>query len=361
MRTKPTIRDVARQAGVSIQTVSTVLNRRPGVSPETRLRVLEAARLLGYRPNAVARSLRTRQARILGLLVADVANPYFAEVARGVEDAARVRGYSVILGSTDNDLERIRELLQIFQDHWVSGIIAATGHLAPDYTRLLAEVTTQIPVVQIGRHLSAPQIARVMVDDLRGGYVATAHLLALGRRRIAIITGPLDTPPGLLRLQGYQQALHDWGSDPDPALVVEGRFNLASGAAGADQLLARGLTFDGLVAGNDLMAIGAIERLRQAGLRIPEDVAVIGYDGTALARVCDPPLSTIAQPTYQLGQRAATLLCEQLVAARETVPEIAPVEVLECTLILRRSTLGRPVEIVAGPISAPEPWRPPSL
>jgi LacI family transcriptional regulator len=353
-RAHVTIRDVARRAGVSIQTVSNVLNARPGVASDTRRRVQEAAATLGYSPSAAARSLRTGRGRSLGYVVRDIANPYYAEVARGVEDAARPRGYTLVLGSSGNEIGRIRELFDAFRELRVAGIVASTNPVTPAYAELVAEIAAAVPFIQLGAAAASAPVSSVAIDEARGGFVATKHLLALGRRRVAIITGPLDSYAGGRRYEGYRAALAEAGQCPDPAMVAEGRWDYESGYAGVDSLLAAGRRPDGLFAANDLVAVGAIARLRERRIRIPDDVAVIGYDGSAVGRLYDPPISTIVQPTYQLGRRGVELLFEELDAdGAEPQPRRV---LLDCRLIVRRSSSGSDEEVDCGPISAAESW-----
>lgn len=360
MRANATIREVAREAGVSIQTVSNVLNRRRGVAADTRQRVLAVAERLGYRPNAAARSLRSGRSNAVGLLLADIANPYFAEVARGAEDAAHARGHSVLIGSTDGREGRGRELLGLLRAQRVAGVLVSADP-ADGFADLVVAFAEEAAVVQIGPAVRPARLAGVLTDDFRGGYVAAGHLLSLGRQRVAIISGPLRPRPcpGALRLEGYRRALGDWGRAFDPNLIVEGRFTFRSGYEAVDQLLAADPAPDGIVAGNDLTAIGALLRMRERGVRVPDDIAVIGYDDAEVGRMYDPPISTIAQPTYDLGRRGMELLFEQLDAS-ERDPGSGPperrVETLDCTLLVRRSSSGRDGEIDCGVISGKAPW-----
>jgi DNA-binding LacI/PurR family transcriptional regulator len=358
IRASITIHHVASAAGVSIQTVSNVLNGRRGFSDQTRRRVQEAARSLGYSPSAAARSLRTGRSHSLGYLVRDIANPFYAGVARGVEDAARPRGYSLVLGSTGNDMARLRDLFDVFRELRVAGIIASTNPAGTQYAGLVRDLVGAVPFVQLGPAAEGVAVARIVMDDERGGFVAAMHLLALGRSRVGIITGPLDSYAGRGRFAGYKRALAESGIAFDPALVAEGRFDYEAGYTGVERLLAGGSGPDAIFAANDLAAIGAIARLRERRIRVPEDVAVVGYDDSEVGRLYDPPISTIAQPTYELGCRGVALLLEQLDAARDRSPAaLARTEMLDCSLIVRRSSSGRDDEVDCGPVAAEAPWR----
>jgi len=349
-----------RAAGVSIQTVSNVINGRDGVAATTEHRVREAARALGYRRSEAARTLRTGRTHSIGFLARDIANPFYASMARGVEDAARPHGYSVVIGSTSNSIEQIKYLLGVFRELRVAGVVASTNPLMPEYTQLVEDFSMSAPFVQLGPAASTAHISRVMVDDERGGYVATGHLLSLGRTRVAIIVGPLDRYGGTLRLAGYRRALADWGARFDPMMVIEGSFDFQSGSRAVDQLLEIAPRPDAIFAANDLTANGAISRLRQRGVRVPDDMAIIGYDDVEVARMYDPPISTIAQPPFELGRRGVHMLMERLVQASTTQEGDQPDprrEILDCTLIVRQSTSGRIEDIQCGPISAQAPWR----
>lgn len=354
-----TIRDVAREAGVSIQTVSNVLNSRHGVAPDTRGRVRDAIQRLGYRPSDAARSLRSGQSRTVGLLIGDVSNPYYAELCRGAEDAARSRGYSIIFGSTEGQLDRISQLARVFQERRVAGIVSSAGIAEPKSEQFFQQLSTQTPLVQLGRPLPSSNLPQVIVDDLRGGYVAASHIISLGRRRVALITGPLRTRPGQLRLEGYRSALRDWDLPELADLVVEGDFTYNSGFEAATRLLALSPAIDGIVAGNDLTAIGAIACLTRAGRRIPDDVAVIGYDDAEIGRLYVPPISTIAQPKYQLGFRGVSLLVDRVESIARDPEGRAPesvVEQLDCELVARCSSTGRDEEIRCGSIQLSRCW-----
>jgi len=340
-----TMRDVARSAGVSIQTVSAVLNDKPGISVPTVDKVRQVVAALGYQPNLLASSLRSRRSTTIGLLLPNVANAYFAEMARGVEDIAQARGYSVILCNHDENPAKRSAYVRLLWQCQVAGIIGArpedlSAH-RPDGGQ---PVKPSAYPVFVEWHA---------VDNRRGGYVATAHLLDLGHRRIGCVTGPLPDGPGGERLLGYKQALADWSAPVDEDLIVEGAFDFASGRRAGRLLLERGRRPTAIFAHNDLMAIGVIATLKRNGLRVPDEVAVIGYDGAEIAALYDPPLSTVAQPTYELGAHAMTALADQIEGC-VTMPEP---DLPDCALIVRRSTVpGLEGERPCGPIGADRPW-----
>jgi LacI family transcriptional regulator len=340
-----TMRDVARVAGVSIQTVSAVLNGKPGISGRTADQVRAAIAALGYQPNLLASSLRSRRSTAIGLLLPNVANAYFAEIARGVEDVAQARGYSVMLCNHDDEATKKAAYIQLLRQFQVAGII---GTSMDDMAARRADSRSS------GKLSTFPYLVGWPIpDDRRGGYVATAHLLDLGHRRIGCVTGPLPHGPGGDRLLGFRQALADWSAPVDEALIVEGAFDFASGRQAARVLLERGTLPTAIFVHNDLMAIGVIVTLTRAGLHVPDDVAVIGYDGAEIASLYDPPLSTVAQPTYELGAHAMTALSDQIEGRVCAVDSDVP----DCELIVRRSTVpGLDGEYHCGPIGAERPW-----
>ncbi len=328
----PTIRDVAFHAGVSVATVSRVINNSPHkVHRATRQRVLRIVSRLGYHPNVVAQGLRRGTSRSIALIVPDISNPFFPAIARGVEDVARRHGYALLLGNTDGDAERERAYLDILRKRWVDGVLFASA--GGDDRHLRALRADGVPAVLIARDAADGAIDTVVVDSFAGMRLATSHLLRLGHRRIAYIGGPHSLSVARERRRGYRQALRDFNMRPDPSLIVAGDFRVDGGRAAVRRLLARRRAFTAVVAANDLTAIGAMEALRAAGRRIPDDVAVVGFDDIPFAAFVDPPLTTVAQPTYRLGalamERLLALMNGEAVTARRIV--LAP------QLVVRRS------------------------
>jgi LacI family transcriptional regulator len=326
------IKDVGRVAGVSISTVSHVLNRTRYVSPALRTRVEAAVADLGYRHNGLARGLRTRRTETVGLIIPDVSNPYYPQLARGVQDAADAAGFAVFVCNSDR---------------------------RPDNeARLLAALARyQQPVVLVGSRIDATHVPGADVVQMapEGGRTAVAHLLQRGHRRIGLIAGPPrgggapgeGTGDRPAKSGGYFAALADAGIAPDAALLVSGDYTRAGGRAAMERLLALppGRRPTAVFAGNDLMAIGALLALRAAGLGVPGDVAVVGYDDIPEAAVTCPALTTVAVPKYEMGRVAADLLLARIAhrrgAAGGTVPGAPPAPrrvVLPCRLTVREST-----------------------
>lgn len=327
-----TIRDVARRAGVSVATVSRVVNRTAhSIRPATRRRVLAAVKALGYHPNVIAQSLKQRASRTVALIVPDISNPFFPAIARGIEDAARQRGYAVLLCNTYEDLDRESTYLQLLRKRWVDGMIFATVGSNTRHLRALRR--EGLPVVLVARDVDGIAIDAVLVDNFRGAFDATNHLIRLGHRSIAHIAGPASLRVAQERRRGYQRGLSDAGVRPDEALIAEGDFTAGGGRAAIDMLLSRGQPFSGVVAANDLMAIGAMEALRAAGRRVPDEVAVVGFDDITFASLVSPALTTVAQPKYRMGQIAMERLLELMAGESPAGRRI----VLEPRLIVRES------------------------
>lgn len=328
-----TLEEVASRASVSISTVSRVLNAPAKVRPITRNRVEEAIRQLRYRPNRVARRLRTRDGRahLLGLIIPDIQNTFFSNVVRGVEDEARAHDYAVILCNSDEDLDREQFYLDILRAESADGVILPPIRGDERTARRLAELG--LPVVCIDRRVAPVAVDTVVAENREGARMAIDHLIGLGHRRIGAIIGPLNLSTSVERLAGYRQALVAAGIPPDDGLLGSGAPRREDGRRIAATLLAVRPRPTALFAGNALLALGALEALRGFGLRVPEDVAIVGYDDEPWAGLLDPPLTTVRQPSYEIGRRAAELLFQRI-AAMDRSPALV---VLQPELVVRRS------------------------
>jgi LacI family transcriptional regulator len=329
------LRDVARQAGVHPATASRALNpeTRLLVSEDTANRVLAAAAELGYRPNAVARSLRTRRSHTVGVLIPDLNNPLFPPIVRGLEDRLDADGYVALIGNTDGDDARERKVFEQMRARHVDGYVLATAHLR---NPLLAEaVRAGVPVVLMNRIAEDYSLPAVTVDNERGVTMEISHLTALGHRSIACIAGPQDVSTGLSRYRGFQAAMAAAGLEVPPGRVAFARaFSIDEGHRCAQQILAAGVGWTAIAAGNDMLAVGAYLALDEAGLSCPGDVSVVGFNDMPFIDMLRPPLTTIAFPHYQVGTEAAQLLLERLNGGE------GPVKVLYLApeLIVRGST-----------------------
>lgn len=303
---KPTIRDVARHAGVSTATVSRVISGSVAGRPETRARVLAAAETLGYRPSAVARSLKLRTTRTLGLLVTDIQNPYYPEIVRAVEDAALELDLAVLLCNGADDPGREETYLDLLVDRRVDGIIIASSGLHERHGAWLAR--RSVPVVLVNWAAPDLPLPAILSDNRAGGTLATEHLLSLGHRRIGHLSAPARNAAAAERLGGIQAALVDAALDPGSLVVITGDGQVAGGGRAALELLDRMPDVTGIVCYNDLTAVGAVRALQARGRRIPADVSIVGFDDIALSSWVDPPLTTIAQQTSEMGRWAVRLL-----------------------------------------------------
>nr|WP_202625518.1 ribose operon transcriptional repressor RbsR [Cronobacter turicensis] len=305
------MKDVARLAGVSTSTVSHVINKDRFVSEAIRLRVEDAIRTLNYAPSALARSLKLNQTRTIGMLITASSNPFFSELVRGVERSCFERGYSLVLCNTDGDEQRMNRNLETLLQKRVDGLL------------LLCTETHQPSPAIMKRY---PAIPTVMMDwspfdgdsdviqdnSLLGGDIATRYLIDKGYTRIACVTGPLDKTPARLRLEGYRAAMRRAGLRVAEDYEVIGDFEFAGGLRAMQSLLALPEPPQAVFMGNDAMAVGAYQALYQAGLRIPQDIALVGYDDIELASYMTPPLTTIHQPKDELGELAIDVLIHRM-------------------------------------------------
>jgi LacI family transcriptional regulator len=327
-----TIHDVARRAGVSATTVSHVINSTRPVSSDLRDRVLLAMDELGFQPNALARSLRRKQSHTIGLVVPDTTNPFFAEMARGIEDAAYTAGHTVILCNSDGDTEREALYLELLLKRQVDGIVLVSASESVEVTRSISE--RALPIVVVDRELPGVALDCVFTDQVAGGRLATSHLLALGHRNIGCITGPAALAPSEGRVQGYVAALKAAGRAVDDRLIAHGDFHDRSGYTSGLRLLALDNRPTAIFASNDMMAIGAMAAAREFGLTVPGDISIVGYDDIGLAEYMNPPLTTVAQPKYELGRVSAQLLLERTLD-RSLPPRRV---LLRSSLVVRGST-----------------------
>lgn len=310
MNARPTISDVARVARVSLMSVSRAMNNRPGLSEETRQRILEVADQLGYRPSSVARALATRQTSTLGLVMPDVANPFFAQIARGAEDAAYENGYGVFLINTAEDTDREKAALDSLWQKEIDGAILCSPRL------LLEELKPYLArfpaTVLVNRELDAslPNVATVNVDDRLGAQQATSYLIESGRKCIAFVAGPTTSISSRRRLDGYRLGLDTAHRVFDPSLVEYCPPTTEGGHTAALTLFSRNLNVDAILCFNDLVAIGVIQACAEHGLNIPVDVAVIGADDIPLASLVRPMLSTLSINQYEIGRATIKVLVE---------------------------------------------------
>lgn len=327
-----TIRDVARLAGVTPTTVSHVMNGTRFVREETSARVRAAINELNYQPNKLARSLRRKISHTIGLVVPDNINPFFAEVARGIEDVSFARGYSVILCNSDSNLEKELYYINVLVERQVDGIVLVSAGVGTQHILTLQE--RRKPVVVVDREITGVDVDSVLTDNWGGGYKATDHLIKSRHRCIGCITGPSELTPSAERVAGYKQALGESGLAWKESLIVKGDFQSAGGYHAIEKLLSLPEPPTAVFVCNDMMAIGAMTRAIELGYSIPENLSIVGFDDIELASYTNPKLTTVAQPKYQIG----TVATETLIQRIEDRSSPSERQVLPTELIVRNST-----------------------
>jgi len=333
-RKRVTQADVARKAGVSQTAVSQILGgqgNKNNFRPETRERVLRAADELGYVPSLMARALRTNRTMTIGVVAGFITDELTQRIVRGIHEVAIERGYGLFIGDTEQNPELEARLLDHFRQYQVDGVIFVDSWSDPhkylNDDSLPPMIFAQLRKLMIEKNC-------VGADDVRGGYETTRHLLDLGYRKVAYISGPEHWSSAAERLKGYQKALEDYGFSYDPSLVEYSDWEVFGGLNATHQLLARHPDIDAIFAGNDLMAAGSIQAAAKRGLRIPQDLALVGYDDRHLAEALSPPLTSFAHPLDQIGQKAAHLLIDRLLRrSARTVPSMN----VAGTLVIRES------------------------
>lgn len=306
-----TMKDVAEYAGVSMATVSRVVNNDPNVAHKLRARVLEAVRILGYHPNRAARRLRGSPGDVLGLLISDMQNPFFISVLAGVEEMAYANRMSVLLCNTGEDSARQEMYLNVMLAERVAGLIFVP---TPSTTArsLTSVIEAGVPLILLDRRIEGLETDLLTVDNMRGAYAAVKHLIDLGYTQIATIAGSAALSTGRERQQGYRDALNAAGLEVDEALLKVGDSQRESGYRLARELLLSAQPPRAIFVANNLMTMGALQAIRELGFRIPEDLALVGFDDMPWSGELCPPLTAVSQPTYELGREAVHLLLRRL-------------------------------------------------
>jgi len=312
-RARATITDVASEAGVHPSTVSRVLNGHAGstIRPATRERVLAAADVLGYRPSALARSLRLQRTLTLGMLVPDITNPFFSSIIKGAEDAARERGYNLILCNSEDQPEREAAYLRLLRERQVDGVLIASSQMADETIEGLR--ADSFPFVLVNRAAQDGEDLAVVVDNHAAAVEVVAHLAALGHRRVGHIAGPQNTTTGRDRREGYEAGVRAHGLAHEQALVVEAdAFSEDAGDRALGIMLAGPARPTAVFAANDLIAVGMLQRLRRIGVRVPDDLSIVGFNDIPLAGLLEPALTTVRVPQLAMGVAGAHLLIDRL-------------------------------------------------
>jgi LacI family transcriptional regulator len=335
MPIRVTIADVAREAGVSMMTVSRVVNNKEGVSQETRQAIEEVIQKLDYHPNILARGLATQRTGTLGLILPDISNPFFSGVARGVERAASAEGYSILVCDTEEDPQRELDVLELLLEKWVDGLVLCSSRL--DQQKLQSILAQYPAAVLVNKQLESENahfsVGCALINDKAGGQMATNHLIKSGHKEIGFLSGPPISQSGCWRAEGYQQALMEAGLAYRPELVIPCGPTVEDGQRAAAQLLVAHPEITALFCYNDLVAVGVIQACNASGRVIPDDLAIVGYDDIILAPLVTPPLTTCRVEREELGKLATELLLERLGGCSEG----CAVRILQPELIIRAS------------------------
>lgn len=297
-----TIRDVAKSAGVSAATVSRVLNNKGYVSEEKKEKIEKVIHDMGYEPNQIARGLAKKTSKTLALIVTDITNPFFPELAKGAEKAAYLNGYSFLLGNTKGMDNHNDDYVKLLKNKYIDGVIIASHDI--DIEILKEQENTPMVVLEMDNDIE--NACTIKVDNYDGAMTATRHLVSIGCRKIAHIYGPQYDSTAKERLEGYKAVIRDTSGLFE--ILVPGDFTINGGAEAAQNLLTQYPDVDGIFAGNDLMAIGVLKKLNQLKIKVPEDIAVCGFDGIFMTQVTNPELTTVEQPIYRMGELAAEKL-----------------------------------------------------
>jgi LacI family transcriptional regulator len=306
-----TIRDVAKEAGVSINTVSRALNGKPDISTETKKRILETVKRLGYRPNKLARGLRSNKTGVIGVIIADIANPFFSAVVKGMGKEAKTLHYSIILQDTGENYENEEEAIHIMLSEHVDGVLITPVQTKKKSIHMLQEFG--IPFVLVARYFNEVDTDYVVADDAQGGYLATTHLIERGHRRIAFINGPLYNFSAIERLEGYKKSLHEHNIKVNRRLIRAGVLTMEDGYTHAKDMLRKiNPRPTAFFAFSDFVALGVMKAVREAGFRVPDDIAIVGYDDIAFASCLEVPLTTVRMPKWEMGGEAVSILVKKI-------------------------------------------------
>lgn len=327
---KVTIHSVAQEAGVSTTTVSKVINHTGSISEQTRKKVLEAMKKLNYSPDAAAASLRGKRTKAFGLLVPDISNPFYAEVARSIEDRSHEFGYNIIMCNTDNDAEKEKSYLSLLTSQRIDGLVVASAFRSP---ALLEEMLDKgFPIVLIASEIPKLSVNTVTVDDYKGGYLAASHLLSRGHNKIAIITENVRS--NVARFAAFKEAMQEADLPIPDGFIVKTEASIQKGYESGKEILSMKERPTAIFACNDLLAAGVLQAAKELGLKIPQDLSVVGFDNTVLSTTTSPMLTTISQPVKLMGAKAVDLLIREM-GEKKTYKErlLLPPE-----LIIRQST-----------------------
>ena len=324
-----TLKMVAKRAGVSVNTASRAINNKPDINLETKKRVLQIAKELGYIRNAAAVALRTKKTGTIGVVIADNRNPFYAEVLNGMEEAAREKNYHIILANTQRDYKKEEDAINLLLAKRVDGLLITPVQDKDDDIKNL--IDANIPFVVVGRDFENIEVDAIYNDEVKGGFLATEYLIKKGHKRIALINGFLYKSPAKGRSEGYKKALKKYRISLDESLISVGDINIEDGYERTKQMLEKNLDFTAIFAYNDMMAFGAMQAIKEKGLRIPEDIGLAGYDDILFSSLISPALTTIRLKKQELGVESVKLLFSRINGSRKKMKKV----MLEVELIVR--------------------------
>ncbi|AGB40138.1 transcriptional regulator [Halobacteroides halobius DSM 5150] len=327
-----TMKDIAQIVGVSESTVSRAINNKPGVGEKTRKEILKVANKYNFSPNQLARNLAKQESKMIGLILPDISSLFYSEVARAIQDFALKKGYQVVICNTDGAREQENNYIEWLQSNQIAGAIFLGDRLVSNQIMKLG--LSDYPVVLANRLVEGVTLPSVIIDNTSGAYKAMEHLLDKNYQNIALINGPQDNWQAQNRLRGYKQALKDFNLEFNSNLVLHQEWDRESGYQGFLELVKLEEPPEAIFAANDLIAAGVVEAIKMGGYLVPQDIAVVGFEDTVVTSIIDPPLTTVAQPMYQMGTQAVNklfTLIEDDVRGEE-------IEILDCELIIREST-----------------------
>lgn len=327
---KPTIYDVASKAGVSIATVSKVINNTGHIGEKTREKVLQIMQELRYQPSIMASALSGKKTYTIGLFIPDLANPFFSEIARSVEDRGHELDFSIVMCSTDYNSEKEAKYISLLKQKSVDGFILASGFKNDEILKEI--VNEKIPMALVAQEIPSLAVDSVAVDDFMGGYQVASYLASLGHTRIAVIAE--DSRSSKERIRGYRQALEDHTLEFDESIILVSDFTVEDGKRLSAQLLDEKKPPTAIFACNDLLAIGTIQAAREKGVKIPDELSVVGFDNTILSTATDPPLTTVSQPIQEMGRQVVDLLIQEIEGQKKVKQRV----VLSPELVIRDST-----------------------
>ena len=336
------LKDIALQLGLSVPTVSRALNNKPDIGPETKKKVVDLARALNYQPNQFAINFKNQQTYIIGVVIPQIVHHFFSNVISGIINKAEKEGYSIMLFQSNESYESEYKGVNTFQKSMIDGLIISLSDNTSDYQHLINLQEHKIPVVLIDKITDKVKANKIVCDDYKGSYFATEHLISLGKKKLAHITGSLKPFTTQERNRGFITALKDYGMTVNANFIKN--CDLVSSEEGYMcmlELLSGHEIPDAVFCATDPTAIGAIKAIKEKGLKIPEDIAIIGFSNWDMSKVVDPPLSSVTQPDYEMGKKAVELIIKEISLTKEDKKIHYKTYVMETSLVLRESTLGK--------------------